>query len=262
MVGPRGGSSSTVNGSALTAVSASAMSISMGPVVAPSGTVAVICSSASTRNVGSSTPLKRTAVAPVKPTPVMTTDVPTRPCVGSNEVIEPAAEAGSPAARIRSSVVTDRATASLRRGASRLPIRMRGILSETSAGGNRSYGERRTDPARPYRPDAARPVSAPGGEAPVPLVPRSLGVAEGLRPSAFPFRLSMSPARQLVWSAGLVERRTGVTPIPPPSRASTGTMRGNAPHREFVCDGGDEDAKDSGGPRGRDGGGGSHGDPR
>src|SRR5215212_4061021 len=79
IVGPEAGGSSTVNDSALTAVSASAMSISIGPVVAPSGTVAVICSSVSTTNVGSFTPLKRTAVAPTKPTPVMTTDVPICP---------------------------------------------------------------------------------------------------------------------------------------------------------------------------------------
>lgn len=47
------------------------------------------------------------------------------------------------------------ATASLRRGAPRVPIRMGGILSETSAEGNSSYGKGRTTLPGITGPDAA-----------------------------------------------------------------------------------------------------------
>src|SRR6185437_5350642 len=56
----------------------------IGPVVAPVGTVAVIWVAELTVNVAA-LPLKVTAVAPVKPLPVMVTDVPTGPEVGVNE---------------------------------------------------------------------------------------------------------------------------------------------------------------------------------
>jgi hypothetical protein len=56
----------------------------IGPVVAPAGTVAVIWVSEFTVNVAD-VPLNFTAVAPVKPEPVMVTDVPDEPEVGVNE---------------------------------------------------------------------------------------------------------------------------------------------------------------------------------
>lgn len=58
----------------------------MGPVVAVAGTVAVICVAEFTTKVDA-TPLKVTAVAPVKPVPVITTEVPDGPIVGENDVI-------------------------------------------------------------------------------------------------------------------------------------------------------------------------------
>ena len=54
----------------------------MPPLIAPLGTVAVICVSLLTVNDGWFVQLNDTAVAPVKPVPVMTTGVPTRPLVG------------------------------------------------------------------------------------------------------------------------------------------------------------------------------------
>ena len=58
----------------------------MGPVVAPFGTVAVIAVSEIT--VGfADLPLNDTDLAPVNPTPVRLTVVPTGPVIGSNEVI-------------------------------------------------------------------------------------------------------------------------------------------------------------------------------
>ncbi len=56
------------------------------PVVAPTGTVAVILVSELMVNVAS-TPLNINRVAPVKPAPVITTCVPTGPRSGLNEVI-------------------------------------------------------------------------------------------------------------------------------------------------------------------------------
>jgi hypothetical protein len=53
----------------------------MGPVVAPAGTVAVICVLLLTVKVAA-TPLKRTSVVPVKFVPVMMTEAPMRPEVG------------------------------------------------------------------------------------------------------------------------------------------------------------------------------------
>jgi hypothetical protein len=59
----------------------------IGPVVAPLGTVAVICVAELTVYDVAATPLNLTAVAPVKFVPVMTTDVPTGPLVGVKLVI-------------------------------------------------------------------------------------------------------------------------------------------------------------------------------
>jgi hypothetical protein len=58
----------------------------IGPVVAPAGTMAVICVFEFTVNVAL-VPLNRTRLAPVKPTPVITTEVPIMPLVGLNDVI-------------------------------------------------------------------------------------------------------------------------------------------------------------------------------
>jgi hypothetical protein len=58
----------------------------IGPVVAPAGTVAVICVSEFTVNIAV-VPLNLTELTPVKPTPVMTTVVPITPLVGLNDVI-------------------------------------------------------------------------------------------------------------------------------------------------------------------------------
>jgi hypothetical protein len=55
----------------------------MGPVVAPAGTFVVIVPGGPSVNVAA-TPLKETAVAPVKVAPVIVTPVPTGPNVGAN----------------------------------------------------------------------------------------------------------------------------------------------------------------------------------
>src|SRR6185312_3629722 len=73
----------TVNDAVLAPVPAGVVT-AIGPVVAPVGTVAVIWVAELTVNVAA-LPLKVTAVAPVKPLPVMVTDVPTGPEVGLNE---------------------------------------------------------------------------------------------------------------------------------------------------------------------------------
>jgi hypothetical protein len=57
------------------------------PVVAPVGTVAVICVAEFTVKLVAATLLKLTAVAPVKPVPVIVTTVPTGPDVGVKDVI-------------------------------------------------------------------------------------------------------------------------------------------------------------------------------
>jgi hypothetical protein len=59
----------------------------IGPLLAPLGTVALICALESTVNEAE-VPLKATAVAPVKPEPVIVTLVPTGPPVGVNEQIQ------------------------------------------------------------------------------------------------------------------------------------------------------------------------------
>src|SRR5205085_3758339 len=57
------------------------------PLVAPVGTVALICVSEFTVNVVAAVPLKLTPVAPVKPVPVRVTLVPAGPLTGVNEVM-------------------------------------------------------------------------------------------------------------------------------------------------------------------------------
>ena len=60
------------------------------PVVAPSGTLVLICVSEITVKVAA-VPLNFTAVAPVKPVPVMVTEAFTNPLVGEKELIVGAA---------------------------------------------------------------------------------------------------------------------------------------------------------------------------
>jgi hypothetical protein len=57
------------------------------PVVAPEGTVAVICVAELTVNVVALAPLNLTAVAPVRFVPVIVTDAPTAPLAGEKVVI-------------------------------------------------------------------------------------------------------------------------------------------------------------------------------
>jgi hypothetical protein len=57
------------------------------PLVAPAGTVAVICVSEFTANVAA-VPLNMTAVAPVNPLPLIVTGVPTVPLEGLKLVID------------------------------------------------------------------------------------------------------------------------------------------------------------------------------
>jgi hypothetical protein len=61
---------------------------SMGPVVAPAGTVHVITPSEATVKALAGVPLKRSAVAPVKPEPESSTGVPEGPSSGSKEAME------------------------------------------------------------------------------------------------------------------------------------------------------------------------------
>ena len=81
-----GGVLSTVKLVALSAVPAGLLTL-IGPVVAPAGTVAVICVSELAVNVVAAVPLNATAVVPVNPLPVMVTTVSVRPIVGVKEGI-------------------------------------------------------------------------------------------------------------------------------------------------------------------------------
>jgi hypothetical protein len=72
----------------------------MGPVVAPAGTVAVICVAELTVNTAV-VPLNFTAVVPAKFVPVMTTDLPTLPTVGENDVM-----VGIPVSTVKSAELT------------------------------------------------------------------------------------------------------------------------------------------------------------
>jgi hypothetical protein len=63
----------------------------IGPLVAVAGTVAVSCESETTLNDDDGVPLNVTAVVPVKPLPLIDTDVPGGPLVGEKPLIEGAA---------------------------------------------------------------------------------------------------------------------------------------------------------------------------
>src|SRR6185436_17543026 len=75
----------TVKSPALVAVPPNVATLIL-PVVAPAGTVVLICVRDRTLKVAA-VPLKRTLVVPVKSDPVMVTAAPTRPLVGENEEI-------------------------------------------------------------------------------------------------------------------------------------------------------------------------------
>src|SRR5256885_4194494 len=79
------GGGTTVNAALLVAEPAEAVTLS-GPVVAPAGTVAWIAVPEVTVKLAL-TPLKDTAVAPVRLVPLLVTLVPTRPLVGGKPVI-------------------------------------------------------------------------------------------------------------------------------------------------------------------------------
>ena len=74
------GASVTVKLAALAAVPPQVVTL-IGPLRAPAGTAAVICTALSTEKLAA-VPLKRTAVAPMKPAPMMVTEVPTGPAAG------------------------------------------------------------------------------------------------------------------------------------------------------------------------------------
>ena len=79
------GAGTTVKFDALVAVPPGVVMLIV-PVVAPLGTVAVICVSLTTVNDADPVPLKLTPLVPVKPVPVSVTVAPTRPIVGVKPV--------------------------------------------------------------------------------------------------------------------------------------------------------------------------------
>ena len=85
------GAGITVKFPVLVAVPAAVVTL-IGPLVAPVGTVAVICVSLSTAKLDAATPLKMTAVAPVKSQPFRVTVLPT----GPEAVVKPVMSAGVP----------------------------------------------------------------------------------------------------------------------------------------------------------------------
>src|SRR5205823_2337783 len=94
----------TTNESVLVAVPSGVTTL-MGPVVAPLGTVAVICVSESTVN-WALVPLNCTSVAPVKEVPVTVTEVPTGPEGGSNPVMAGDTTKESPLVALPSGLTT------------------------------------------------------------------------------------------------------------------------------------------------------------
>ena len=82
-----GGGAPTVKSAGLVAVPPPVVTLIF-PVVAPVGTVAVICVAEFTVNVMTEVALNFTLLAPPKLAPVMVTGAPTEPLVGENELIE------------------------------------------------------------------------------------------------------------------------------------------------------------------------------
>jgi len=80
------GAATTVNALADVAED-SGLATVMGPLVVPAATVAVICVALFTVNPLAGVPLNATAVMPVRLVPVITTDVPTGPLVGTKLVM-------------------------------------------------------------------------------------------------------------------------------------------------------------------------------
>lgn len=78
------------------------------PLALPGATVAVICVAETTVKLAAFTPPKRTCVAPVKPVPLIVTNVPIGPLVGINDVIVGAARKVNPGSvPVPAGVVTD-----------------------------------------------------------------------------------------------------------------------------------------------------------
>src|SRR5207244_2869159 len=84
----------------------------IGPVVAPSGTIAPMLASSSMVKVAL-VPLNWTSVAPEKSEPVIVTSVPTGPSVGANPVME---WAGGPSANAGTRSLIEATRASRREG--------------------------------------------------------------------------------------------------------------------------------------------------
>jgi hypothetical protein len=80
-----GSAAETVKEVVLVAVPAGVVT-AIAPVVAPVGTVAVICVAEFTVNAVAAVPLKETPLAPDRFVPVITTELPTAPLVGANEL--------------------------------------------------------------------------------------------------------------------------------------------------------------------------------
>ena len=92
--GPEAGENPLIDGGGITVKLPELVAVPPGvmteicPVLAPAGTVAVICSSEMTVSPVRSVPFRVTAVAHVKPVPPIVTSVPTGPEAGENPLIE------------------------------------------------------------------------------------------------------------------------------------------------------------------------------
>jgi hypothetical protein len=88
--GPLAGANEPIDGATLNVAALAAVPpgvvTEIVPLVAPTGTLVVICVSEVTVKPNTLVPLNPTAVAPVKPVPVIVTDTPTAPLFGANEL--------------------------------------------------------------------------------------------------------------------------------------------------------------------------------
>src|SRR4051794_12541728 len=109
----------------------SCVSTSIGPAVAPFGTVAVIWSSLSTVNVAAVDP-NRTSVAVARPEPVITTVAPTGPRAGATEIGPGCADAAG--ALLRTAAATTAAAPMARPARPRSTGGMLGRVAQKSNG--------------------------------------------------------------------------------------------------------------------------------
>jgi hypothetical protein len=92
--GPLAGAKDAMLGGTTTAKLAALVAVppgvttEIGPLVAPAGTVVVICVAESTVKLEAVVPLNETEVAPVRLPPAIVTVLPTGPLVGENELID------------------------------------------------------------------------------------------------------------------------------------------------------------------------------